>query len=311
MRLGRIAFLGTGGFGVPLLSRIAELSDDLLVVSQPDRPAGRRLEPRPAPIAAFARQHGLRLETPRRLRSDEGRAVLRAFAPDGLLLVAYGQLVPEDLLTAFRLPPLNVHPSLLPRHRGAAPVAATILAGDAAAGVSLMIMTPELDAGPIAEQWQVPLEGRETTPDLEERLAVLTATVVPPVLVHWIDGRLRAEPQDGQAVTLVRPFSREAGRIDWRRSALEIDRQVRALQPWPGAWTTTDAGSRLHVRAARRAAGTSAAAPGSIIEDEPLQVATGDGVLLLELVQPEGKKSMPAADWRRGGIGRGVKRLGA
>jgi methionyl-tRNA formyltransferase len=310
VRLGRIAFLGTGGFGVPLLARLAEISDDLLVVSQPDRPAGRRLEPRAAPIAAYARRRGLRVETPARLRSDDGRRLLHEFQPDGLLLVAYGRLVPDELLSAFRLPPLNVHPSLLPRHRGAAPVAATILAGDATAGLSLMVMTSALDAGPVAEQWQVPLDGRETAPQLEQRLALLSATVVPPVLARWSRGELRSEPQDEEVATLVRPFGREAGRIDWRRAALDIDRQVRALQPWPGAWTLTDAGQRLHVRAASAVQQTPPAAPpGSLVEDEGPAVVTGHGLLRLETIQPEGRRPMPAADWRRG-LGRAVARLG-
>ena len=147
--IGRVAFLGTGALGVPLLARLPQLASEILVISQPDRPAGRGLALRSSPIAAHARSAGLRLETPRRLRSDEALAVLSDFAPDGLLLVAYGQLVPANLLAVAPRPPLNVHPSLLPRHRGAAPVAATILAGDSTAGVSLMVMVEQLDAGPI------------------------------------------------------------------------------------------------------------------------------------------------------------------
>ena len=130
MGIGRIAFLGTGAFGVPLLSRVLEQADDLVVVSQPDRPAGRRLQLRATPVAALARERGIPVMTPHRLRSDEARRALRDYAPDGLLLVAYGQLVPQDMLDIAERPPLNVHPSLLPRHRGAAPVAGTILAGD-------------------------------------------------------------------------------------------------------------------------------------------------------------------------------------
>jgi methionyl-tRNA formyltransferase len=308
MRLGRIAFLGTGSFGVPLLARVADLSDELLVMSQPDRPAGRRLEPRPSPVSSFARNAGLRLDTPPRLRSAEARAVLRDFAPDGLLLVAYGQLVPADLLSAFRLPPLNVHPSLLPRHRGAAPVAATILNGDDEAGLSLMVMTAELDAGPIAEQWRMALTGRETAPQLEARLASMAASVVPPVLARWAQGALRTEPQDEASASVVRPFGRVSGQIDWRRGAVEIERQVRALQPWPGAWTTAD-GRRLHIRSAQPLAEDAAQAPGTVIDGSAITVASGSGVLALETVQPEGGRPMPAVDWRRG-AGRAVARLG-
>jgi methionyl-tRNA formyltransferase len=297
--IGRLAFLGTGTFAVPLLRRLPELTDDLLVISTPDRPAGRGLNPRPSPVAEAARARELNLSTPDRLRSEEGRALLRDFQPDGLLLAAYGQLVPREILEAASRPPLNVHPSLLPRHRGAAPVAATILAGDAVAGVTLMVMTPQLDAGPIVAQWPIPLEGRETTPELQRRLAQLAADQVPDELLRWADGDLAAIPQDEPAATPAPSFRREDGWIDWRRPATVIDRQVRALQPWPGAWTTLD-GRRLHIRRARPVAGVSGVPVGSVLPGEPPRVAAGSGALELEVVQPEGRPAMPANDWRRG-----------
>ena len=297
--LGRIAFLATGPFGVPLLARLPAACEDLLVVSQPDRPAGRGLRTRPSPIAAWARENGLRVETPRRLRSDEGRALLREFTPDGLLLVAYGQLVPDDLLTLGERPPLNVHPSLLPRHRGAAPVASTILAGDAVAGVSLMVMIAELDAGPLVAQWPVPLTGRETTPELEARLAQLAADVVPPELERWAAGEVATQPQDEREATVIRPFRRADGWIDWRQSAVAVDRRVRALQPWPGAWTTLD-GRRLHIRAAHPVAGVDGPIIGALLPGDWPLVACGHGALALDLVQPEGRPVMAADAWRRG-----------
>ena len=301
--LGRIAFLGTGAFAVPLLARVADIADELLVVSQPDRPAGRGLRSRAAPVAAWAREHGQDLTTPQRLRSDEARSLLRDFAPDGLLLAAYGQLVPPDLLDLAPRPPLNVHPSLLPRHRGAAPVAATILAGDQVAGVTLMVMTAELDAGPIVAQWPVTVSGRETTPELEARLAELAAAVVPPELERWASrsrsGGLATQPQDESHATLVRPFTRRDGWIDWRRSAVEIDRQVRALQPWPGAWTTLD-GRRLHVRRAVPEPGVDDVPIGALLPGPMPLVACGVGALALEVVQPEGRPAMAAEAWRRG-----------
>jgi methionyl-tRNA formyltransferase len=284
---------------MPLLDRVAEMADALLVVSQPDRPAGRRLRLRAAPIAGHAREAGLRVVTPERLRSDEARGLLRDFAPDGLLLVSYGQLVPADLLELGSRPPLNVHPSLLPRHRGAAPVAGTILAGDTEGGVTLMVMTPQLDAGPIVAQWPIPLAGRETTPELETRLADLAAEQVPPMLDRWTDGTLDPMPQDEAAATHVHPFTRADGWIDWRRAAAEIDRQVRALQPWPGAWTTID-GRRLHVRRARAVAGIDEVPIGALLPGEAPCVAAGMGALQLEVVQPEGRPAMPADAWRRG-----------
>lgn len=298
-RLGRIAFLGTGAFGVPLLARVAELADELLVISQPDRPAGRRLQLRATPISAWSREHGFRTYAPGRLRSDEARDVLRDYAPDGLILVAYGQMVPQDLLDLGSRPPLNVHPSLLPRHRGAAPVAGTILAGDDEGGITLMVMTAELDAGPVVERWPVRLTGRETTPELEATLADLAAQVVPPALDRWADGDMPMEPQDERLATHVSPFTRVDGWIDWRRPAIEIDRQVRALQPWPGAWTTLD-GRRIHIRRAQAVTGVDDVPIAALMPGEVPCVACGVGALALEVVQPEGRATMPADDWRRG-----------
>jgi methionyl-tRNA formyltransferase len=297
--LGRVAFLGTGPFGVPLLERLAGQAGELLIITQPDRPAGRGLQSRASAVAAWARQRDLRVAAPTRLRSDEGRAAVHGFAPDGLLLAAYGQLVPADLLEAFARPPLNVHPSLLPRHRGAAPVASTILAGDQAGGVSLMVMTPELDAGPVVAQWPMPLSGRETAPELEAALAALAAEVVPGQLERWAAGALQAEPQDERLATLVRPFRRNDGWIDWRRPAAMIDRQVRALQPWPGAWTTID-GRRLHIRAAHATPGIEGVPIGAVLPGESPVVACGQGALALEVVQPESRSAMAADAWRRG-----------
>ena len=309
MGIGRICFLGTGGFGVPLLAHVAERADDLLVVSQPDRPAGRRLQLRATPVASFAREHGIRVLTPNRLRSDEARGALADWAPDGMVLVAYGQLVPQDLLDLGSRPPLNVHPSLLPRHRGAAPVAGTILAGDSEGGVTLMVMTAELDAGPIVARWPVPLTGRETTPELESTLGDLAADVVPPELDRWAAGTPETEPQDERAATYVHPFTRADGWIDWRRPAVEIDRQVRALQPWPGAWTTVDA-RRIHVRRARPVVGVDGIPIGALFAGATPIVACGVGGLMLEIVQPEGRATMPADAWRRG-LGRDHVLLGA
>ena len=201
--------------------------------------------------------------------------------------------------TSARRPPLNVHPSLLPRHRGAAPVAGTIMAGDPEGGVTLMVMTAELDAGPIVERWPVPLTGRETTPELEARLADLAAEVVPPEL-EALGGRRRAqEPQDDRPGHHDPAFHRSDGWIDWRRPAVEIDRQVRALQPWPGAWTTID-GRRLHVRRARPVAGVDDVPIGALLPGETPLRRVRQGALALEVVQPEGRPTMAADAWRRG-----------
>ncbi len=208
-------------------------------------------------------------------------------------------MVPSTLLDLAERPPLNVHPSLLPRQRGAAPVAGTILAGDTEGGVTLMVMTPELDAGPIVDRWSMPLTGRETTPELEARLADLAAEVVPQRLEDWAAGTLTPTPQDDAQATMVRPFTRRDGWIDWSRPAVEIDRQVRALQPWPGAWTTID-DRRIHVRRARPVHGVDDVPIGALLPGDVPCVACGIGALALEVVQPEGRPAMPADAWRRG-----------
>ena len=298
--IGRIAFLGTGSFALPLLDAVADVADELLVVSQPARAAGRGLRRRPSPVAALAASRGIAVVTPERIASAEARAALTAFAPAGLILAAYGQLVPRDVLAIGERPPLNVHPSLLPRHRGAAPIAGTILAGDAETGVTLIVMTSRLDAGPIAGQWPVPTSAREDAVELEKRLAQLAAGAVPPLLPRWSRGDLELRPQEESLATYTRPLKRDDGRLDWSRTAVELDRQVRALQPWPGAWTTA-AGARLHVRRAAPVDEPAAGEPGSLrLSRAWVRVACGAGALELLAVQPAGRPTMPAVDWVRG-----------
>ena len=188
-------------------------------------------------------------------------------------------------------------------------MAGTILAGDAQGGVTLMVMTAELDAGPIVGLWPVDLTGQETTPELETRLADLAAAVVPAELERWASGPIDAQPQDERAATHVHPFTRSDGWIDWKRPAVEIDRQVRALQPWPGAWTTID-GRRVHVRRAHPVPGFDDVPIGALLPGEIPFVACGTGALALEIVQPEGRSTMPADAWRRG-LGREHVLLGA
>jgi methionyl-tRNA formyltransferase len=162
-----------------------------------------------------------------------------------------------------------------------------------------MVMTAELDAGPIVHQWPVPLTGRETTPELEARLADLAAEVVPSELERWAAGPMPAQPQTDADATHVHPFRRTDGWIDWRRPAVEIDRQVRALQPWPGAWTTLD-GRRIHIRRAHPVPGVDDVPVGALLPGEVPCVASGRGALALDVVQPEGRATMPADAWRRG-----------
>ncbi|MDQ3880031.1 MAG: methionyl-tRNA formyltransferase, partial [Chloroflexota bacterium] len=244
-RIGRVALLATGAFALPLLQRVAEIADDLLVVTQPARPAGRGLTLRGGPVQEAATAAGLRVVAPDRLGSDAARAAIAAFAPDGLVLAAYGQIVPRRVLGIGARPPLNVHPSLLARHRGASPVAGALLAGDAETGVTVIVMVPAVDAGPMVAQWRTPIGVHEDAVELERRLAELAAQEIPELLRAWARAELNPVPQDESRATFTRPLRRADGHIAWTRSAVELDRQVRALQPWPGAWTHVGA-ARLH-----------------------------------------------------------------
>ena len=216
------------------------------------------------------------------------------------MLVAYGQLVPQDLLDIGARPPLNVHPSLLPRHRGAAPVAGTILAGDREGGVTLMVMTAELDAGPIVARWPVPLTGRETTPELETALADLRAEVVPPELERWRRRTYRGRAA-GRSRRDARPTVHASRRLDRLAAARGRDRPAGARAPaLARARGRRSTGAALHVRRARPVAGVDDVPIGALLPGEIPCVACGAGALALEIVQPEGRSTMPADAWRRG-----------
>ena len=252
--------------------------------------------PSPTPLA----RAGLALVTPGALRSPEAREAIDAFRPDGLLLVAYGELVPRSLLEAAPRPPLNVHPSLLPRHRGAAPVAATILAGDAEAGVSLMIMVERLDAGPVVGQWSLPLTGRDETPELEARLGALAAEVVPPALDRL--GAGDARPQAAGREPGHVPSRVHAGRRVDRLDSQRRDDRPPGPRPAAVAGGVDHAGRSPPAHPSRRTPfrACPACPIGSLLPGTPPVVACGLGALALEIVQPEGRPPMAAEAWRHG-----------
>jgi methionyl-tRNA formyltransferase len=298
----RTVFLGSGAFGVPALRRLAVHPRIELVgvVTAPARPAGRHAALTPAPVAAAAAELGIvpRL-TPERLRTPEAVAAVLALAPSLAVLADYGQIVPPPLLG---LPhgALNLHPSALPRFRGASPVPAVIAAGDAATAVSLMRMDAGLDTGPLIAQVAVPLTGRETSPDLEARLAEVAADLLDRSLAPWLDGALPALPQRQDGALLTRPLRRADGRLDTSRPAAELERLVRAYQPWPGAFAEL-ADGRLVVTAARVEPSAPGDVAGTLVRQgtEPA-LATADGRLVLERVTPPGRRPMGGADWLRG-----------
>lgn len=298
----RVVLFGSGGFAVPVLDALAGLAGVAIVgvVSAPDRPAGRRREVTAVPVARRARELRLPLLQPSSLRIGAAVADLAALRPDLGVLADYGRIVPDEIL---RLPPagiLNIHPSPLPRHRGAGPIAAAILAGDRETGVTVIAMDAGIDTGPIVSSERVPLDGTETAPVLEERLAKIGARLIARTLGPWLAGALIAIPQDKAEATMTRPFRREDGRLDPARSAVELERQVRALVPWPGAFVETDLG-RLSVGRASVSGADAGDVRGTLVaEGDGLALATRDGRLRLLEVGLAGGRRMAAADLRRG-----------
>ena len=298
----RTVFLGSGAFAVPVLRRLAAHPRVELVgvVTAPARPVGRHQAITPTPIATLAGELGIApVLTPRRLRAAEAIGEVLALRPGLAVLADYGQIVPPGLLD---LPhgALNLHPSALPRFRGASPIPATILAGDPEAAVTLMAMDAGLDTGPIVAQARTALTGRETAPELEAALAETGADLLDASLAGWLAGTLVARPQSFEGVVLTRPLRRDDARLDPSRPAAELERQVRAYLPWPGCVVEVDE-ERLVVSAASVAPSEPGDEPGLLVRSaEWPALATSDGRLVLERVTPAGRRSMTGADWLRG-----------
>jgi methionyl-tRNA formyltransferase len=311
----RTVFFGSGPFALPALARLADeasrgaaLVDLTAVITAPPRPAGRRDELQPTPVALAAEARGIPILTPVSLRRDEALSELRAIGADLIVLADYGRLIPATLLELPRHGALNLHPSLLPRHRGAAPVPAAILAGDAATGVTLMRMDEGLDSGPVLAQREVLLDGTEIAPDLEARLAVVAADLLVQMLPAWLAGTLEARPQPADGVTLTRPLRRNDGLLDPKRPAVELERQVRAYQPWPGSFLGSDGGRLIVWRAAciegpdeAEVSDPAGVGVGALVSlGDSVALRTSRGLLRLDEVQPAGKRRMSGAEYRRG-----------
>ena len=292
----RTVFLGSGPFGRESLRRLAAHPEvDLVgVVTAPARPAGRSGRPSPTVIAVVAADLRLPVLTPERLRAPEAVDEVMALRPQLLVLADYGQIVPGSLLDV-PLGALNLHPSLLPRHRGASPIPATIIAGDRETGVTLMRMDARLDTGAIVAQSRHALGGDETAPELESALELAAAALLERELGPWIRGDRVARPQPEAGATMTRPLRREDGRLDVAHPAELLARQVRAYQPWPGSFLETPFG-RLVVWDATAVAGEGGA-PGRFTTDG---LWTGEGRLLLREVQPGGGKRMSWEAFVRG-----------
>ncbi len=298
----RVVFMGTPDFAVPTLKKLIETCNVVGVVTQPDRRAGRGRRLRASPVKEVALAHGLEVWQPASLRRDpEAVSHLRGWRPDAIVVAAFGQILPAEVLA---IPPhgcLNVHASLLPRHRGAAPIAAAILSGDEHTGVTIMLMDEGMDTGPILAQAKIPISPKDTTLSLSERLAPLGADLLAATLPRWVDGKVEPTAQDESRATYCHPVAKTDGLIDWSLPAVELERRARAYYPWPGLYTTWQ-GRKLSVWPARAVPEWSGEGePGQVIElASRLAVVTGQGALILEEVQLAGKRAMPAREFARG-----------
>lgn len=299
----RTVFFGSGSFAVPILNALAAMPDVAVaaVVSAPDRPAGRRAVLTPTPVTSRACELGLPVLKPERVRRPESVDQIRALGPDLAVLADYGQLIPRALLDLPARGFLNLHPSALPRHRGAAPIAATILAGDTESAVTLVVVTEEMDAGPIMAVEPLAVLPGDTAVTLEERAAEAAVRLLCRALPEWLAGRLEARAQPETAITLTKPLHREDGRLDPHRSAADLERQVRAYQPWPGAHVETPEG-RLIVWRAHVAASEPGDVLGGLIAPgrNELALSAGGGRLVLDEVQLAGGRRMSVAELLRG-----------
>jgi methionyl-tRNA formyltransferase len=298
MRL-RLAFMGTPDFAVPILAALVEAGHEIAAVyCQPPRPSGRGHRTQPSPVQEFAASRGLPVRHPVSLRTAEAQGEFAALALDAAVVAAYGLILPPPILAAPRLGCINVHASLLPRWRGAAPIQRAILAGDAVTGVTIMQMDEGLDTGAMLLAESVPIGPKTTAGALHDTLAALGSRLVVEPLAGLAAGTLRPRPQPEAGVTYAAKLRRDEGRLDWRRPAIELERAVRALNPWPGTWFEI-AGERIKILAADLVPESSGAAPGTVLGDR-LAIACAEGALRPTLLQRAGRGAVDLEAFLRG-----------
>lgn len=300
----RLIFCGTPQFAVPTLEKlIAEQFTIDLVVTNPDEPSGRGYSLQPPPVKVAAERAGLKVFQPAQLKDPVTQKYLSEFHPDAIVVVAYGHIVPPWLIALPRLGCINLHASLLPKYRGAAPIAWAIIRGERVTGVTTMKIDPGLDTGDILLERTVEIGDEDTTPTLSEKLSTLGAGVIGATLLGLERGEIVPRPQDSSRATLAPRLKKEDGRIDWSLTAEEIGRRVRGLQPWPGAYTSFR-GKRLQIWVARPRPSPSPgqAQPGSLDhENGKLLIACGgSSALEVHELQLEGRKRVPARDFLNG-----------
>jgi methionyl-tRNA formyltransferase len=298
----RIVFMGTPVFALPSLARLIETEQEIVaVITQPDKPRGRGLKVSPAPVKVSAEAAGLPVYQPKSLKSPSFLELLQGLRPDLVLVVAYGKFLPDTILNLPRLDCVNVHPSLLPKYRGAAPIQWALLNGETHTGVSTISMAQEMDAGDIFLQRSIPVEPADTYVSLNAKLSRLAAQLVIETISGLAKGELKPTPQAPEEVSFAPRLKKEQGRIDWRQPASYIERQLRALNPWPSTYTHWQ-GRRLKILEAGIAAGENRERPGTIISIMPAGwlVSCGQGIVLITFVQPENGRIMSAHDFSLG-----------
>ncbi|MGN7868877.1 methionyl-tRNA formyltransferase [Paracoccus sp. 22332] len=288
----RVIFMGTPDFSLPALRAIAARHELAAVYSQPPRAAGRGQRPRPSAVQAAAEELGIKVRTPLRLRDADEQAAFSALGADVAVVAAYGLILPQPVLEAPRFGCLNIHASLLPRWRGAAPIHRAVMAGDAETGVAIMQMEAGLDTGPVLAEARTAIGAEETTADLHDRLAAMGAGLIVDVLDRL---PLPAVPQPEKGVTYAAKIDKAEARVDWTRPAAEVDRLIRGLSPFPGAWCEIG-GERVKLLRSRMAAGQGR--PGQVLDG--FTVACGSGAVEVLEAQRSGKKPMAAGELLHG-----------
>src|SRR6266508_2308119 len=294
----RVVFMGSPDFSLPTLRALADTYDVVGVATQPDRAAGRGRELKPPPVKVLAQELKIPVIQPEKLRQPEVMEQLRAWNPDLIVVAAFGQILKKDVLYLPRFGCINVHASLLPRWRGAAPINAAILHGDEETGITIMKMDVGLDTGPILAQRSIPLTREDTAGSVFEKLSQLGADLLIETLPDYLSGKIQATPQPEEGVTYAPMLKKEEGHLDFTRPAEELERRVRACNPWLGAFMDFD-GTLLKVHRAHVADGEVAVGQRLVFEDQPA-VGTGSGLLILDEVQPAGKKSMSGKSFLAG-----------
>jgi methionyl-tRNA formyltransferase len=294
--------MGSPRFAVPSLEYLVSGGYEVAAVyTQPDRTGGRGRSLAASPVKEAALALGLTVVQPESLKAPDAVEQLADFKPEIIVVAAFGQMLPESVLSLPRLGGLNVHASLLPKFRGASPVAAAILAGEGFSGVSIMLIEERMDSGPVLARAQIPIADIDTTDSLGEKLSVVGAGLLGEVLVGWTRGELSPQPQDEAKATYCRPIAKDDGEIDWYLSALEIWRRVRAFYPWPGCFTRWRGKTLKIIEAAPLSPKTSAKAGEVVALDSGgFGIGSGEGTLNVLKVQLEGKQALSAAEFLRG-----------